>query len=325
MTTALEVDGVTVEYGSTVAVDDASFVVDHGHVLALLGASGSGKSSLLRAIVGLEPVAAGNVRWEGRDLADVKVHKRRFGLVFQDGQLFPTMTVAKNVAYGLGKFDKLARRGRVQELLKLVGLPGYADRKPSELSGGEAQRVALARALAPNPRAIFLDEPLSALDLGLRRRLADDLSRILKETGTTAVYVTHDQEEAFTIADSVAVMHDGRILQRELPDQLWSHPTNKQVAAFLGFRTFVTGRTARQLGWGGDLEAGFVLGVGPHSLTLHEDGIQLPVVDQSITVDHFVLTVRLPDGQEAPVVAPERTERSHVGVRLTSGAITPAG
>ncbi|SDL78679.1 ABC transporter ATP-binding protein [Tessaracoccus oleiagri] len=320
----LAVDGVTVRYGDKVAVDQATFTLEPGHVLALLGASGSGKSSLLRAIVGFEPIASGRVCWDGQDLSTVKVHKRRFGLVFQDGQLFPTMTVAKNIAYGLGALDRLTRRRRVQELLELVGLPGYGDRKPDQLSGGEAQRVALARALAPNPRAIFLDEPLSALDTGLRRRLADDLSRILRETGTTAVYVSHDQEEAFAVADSVAVMADGRILQREVPDELWNRPTNKQVAAFLGFRTFITQATAAALGWDGRLEAGYVLGIGPRSLDLDERGVEVPVLGQSMTVDHYVIEVRLPDGQQATVAAPKKADADHVRVTLTSGAVTPA-
>lgn len=320
----LSVEKVSVRYGRTLAVDEASFEVAPGHVLALLGASGSGKSSLLRGIVGLEPLADGRVLWDGEDLSGVRVHKRRFGLVFQDGQLFPTMTVEKNVAYGLSKLDRLVRRRRVDELLELVGLPGYGPRRPNELSGGEAQRVALARALAPKPRAIFLDEPLSALDTGLKRRLADDLARILRETSTTAVHVTHDQEEAFTVADSVAVMDEGRILQREAPDALWNRPKNRQVAAFLGFRTFITAATARQLGWDGELALGEVLGIGPRSLDLDDRGVAVPVVDQHMNVDHFDLSVTLPDGQRATVAAPTRATSSQVCVRLTSGAITPA-
>lgn len=324
MNSGLGVEHVSIRYGTTLAVDDASLDVAPGRVLALLGASGSGKSSLLRGIVGLEPLASGRVTWDGEDLAGVRVHKRRFGLVFQDGQLFPTMTVERNVAYGLGALDRLGRRRRVDELLELVGLPGYGARRPSELSGGEAQRVALARALAPKPRAIFLDEPLSALDTGLKRRLAADLSRILKETGTTAVHVTHDQEEAFTVADSVAIMDAGRILQREAPDELWNRPSSKQVAAFLGFRTFVTAATASRLGWNGTLDVGEVLGIGPRSLALDDRGVPVPVVEQHMNVDHFVLTVELPDGQRATVAAPTRTDSPTVAVRLTSGAITPA-
>lgn len=320
----LQVEHVTVRYGETVAVDDVSVEVDRGHVLALLGPSGCGKSSLLRAIIGLEPLAAGRVRWDGEDLSDVKVHKRRFGLVFQDGQLFPTMTVAKNVAYGLGKLDRLTKRGRVEELLELVGLPHYGPRKPTELSGGQAQRVALARALAPNPRMILLDEPLSALDTALRRRLADDLREILTSTGTTAVYVTHDQEEAFAVADTVAVMDEGEIIQRAEPDVLWNRPADQRVARFLGFTTFVDSATAAQLGWDGTLDDGHLLGIGPRSLDLDDRGVALPVLSQAMTVDHFVIAVRLPDGQEATVAAPKRVEADEVRVVLTSGAITPA-
>lgn len=324
MSNGLRVEHVSVRYGDTLAVDDVSFEVGPGHVLALLGPSGCGKSSLLRAIIGLEPLAAGRVLWDDEDLANVKVHKRKFGLVFQDGQLFPTMTIAKNVAYGLSAFDKLAKRRRVEELLDLVGLPGYGDRKPNELSGGQAQRVALARSLAPSPRMLLLDEPLSALDTGLRRRLADELRRILTQTHTTAIYVTHDQEEAFTVADSVAVMDEGVVLQRAEPDVLWSRPASKQVAGFLGFQTFVDARTAQALGWSGTLDDGYVLGIGARSLGLDDHGVAVPVIDQSMTVDHFVLTVGLPDGQHATVEAPQRITDEQVRVRLRSGAITPA-
>ncbi len=220
MVAGLEVSGASVSYGQTVAVDDVSLTVSPGEVVALLGPSGSGKSTLLRAVAGLEPLTTGTVSWDGEDLAGVKVHRRGFGLVFQDGQLFPTMTVERNVAYGLSALPKAARRQRVAELLDLVGLAGYGSRRPTELSGGQAQRVALARSLAPSPRALLLDEPLSALDTGLRRRLSDDLSRILRATGTTALYVTHDHQEAFTVADRVAVLDHGRLLQLDGPEAL---------------------------------------------------------------------------------------------------------
>lgn len=324
MSNGLRVENVSVRYGDTLAVDDVSFEVGPGHVLALLGPSGCGKSSLLRAVIGLEPITAGRIVWDDEDLANVKVHKRKFGLVFQDGQLFPTMTIAKNVAYGLSAFDKLAKRRRVEELLDLVGLPGYGDRKPNELSGGQAQRVALARSLAPSPRMLLLDEPLSALDTGLRRRLADELRRILTQTHTTAIYVTHDQEEAFTVADSVAVMDEGKVLQRAEPDVLWSRPASRQVAGFLGFQTFVDAPTAQALGWSGTLDDGYVLGIGLRSLGLDDHGVEVPVVDQSMTVDHFVLTVQLPDGQRATVEAPQRINDEQARVWLRSGAITPA-
>lgn len=321
---ALEVRDAVVRYGDTVAVDGVSVAVSRGTVVGLLGPSGSGKSTLLRAIAGLEPLVSGSVSWEGQDLAGTKVHQRNFGLVFQDAQLFPTMTVGRNIAYGLGRLAREEQRARVAEMLELVGLPGYEQRRPTELSGGQAQRVALARSLAPSPRALLLDEPLSALDTGLRRRLADDLARILRETHTTAVYVTHDHQEAYTIADSVAVLHEGRLLQLADPEALRSAPASKQVAAFLGYRAFVTEHQARALGWHGSLPVGFVLGVGPSSLALDESGVDVEVVDQGYTVDDVEIGVRLPDGQRATVSSPERIHAPTVRVRLIGGAVTPA-
>ena len=321
---ALEVRDAVVRYGDTVAVDGVSVAVSRGTVVGLLGPSGSGKSTLLRAIAGLEPLVSGSVSWEGQDLAGTKVHQRNFGLVFQDAQLFPTMTVGRNIAYGLGRLAREEQRARVAEMLELVGLPGYEQRRPTELSGGQAQRVALARSLAPSPRALLLDEPLSALDTGLRRRLADDLARILRETHTTAVYVTHDHQEAYTIADSVAVLHEGRLLQLADPEALRSAPASKQVAAFLGYRAFVTEHQARALGWHGSLPLGFVLGVGPSSLALDESGVDVEVVDQGYTVDDVEIGVRLPDGQRATVSSPERIHAPTVRVRLIGGAVTPA-
>ena len=186
-----------------------------GDVLAVLGPSGCGKSTLLRAVAGLETPSDGAIRWDGRDLAGVPTHKRGFALMFQDGQLFNHLTVARNVGYALRlRRTRSARVAeRVAELLALVGLEGYADRLPTTLSGGERQRVALARSLAVDPRLLLLDEPLSALDAGLRERLAGDLREILRAAGTTALMVTHDHEEAFTVADRMAVMRDGRVVQ----------------------------------------------------------------------------------------------------------------
>ena len=221
------------------AVDGVSVDVPVGEVLALLGPSGCGKSSLLRAVAGLEPPTAGAVTWDGVDLAAVPVHRRGFGLVFQDGQLFPHRDVAGNVAYGLRGMPRDARAARVAELLELVGLPGYDRRPVATLSGGERQRVALARSLAPRPRLLLLDEPLSALDRSLRERLADDLRRALVATGTTALFVTHDQDEAATVADRVAVMSAGRLLQVAAPETLWRRPATREVAEFLGYRTFL--------------------------------------------------------------------------------------
>lgn len=226
----LEIAGITVVFGDKKAVDDVSFEVQHGEVLAILGPSGSGKSTLLRAIAGLEPLAAGRILWENEDLAGVPVHQRGFALMFQDGQLFPHRDVAGNVGYAL----RAKNQTRVAELLELVGLPGFEKRRVTDLSGGEQQRVALARALAVQPRLLLLDEPLSSLDRELRERLALDLRRILVDTHTSAIMVTHDHGEAAVIADRIGVMDHGRLLQVGTPRQLRERPANERVARFLG-------------------------------------------------------------------------------------------
>ncbi|MCY1159051.1 MAG: cysA 2 [Citricoccus sp.] len=212
---ALVCEGVSVAYpNGFVAVQDVDLAVDAGEIVALLGASGSGKSTLLRGIAGLERVSAGTLWMRGRRMNRVPVHERECGMVFQDGQLFPHRSVARNIGYGLetSGLSRAERRGRVDEMLGLVGLDGYGNRAVQTLSGGQAQRVALARSLATRPRVLLLDEPLSALDRALRERLAVELRRILTSTGTTSVYVTHDHAEAFTVADRIAVMGDGRVL-----------------------------------------------------------------------------------------------------------------
>ncbi|AQP43669.1 ABC transporter ATP-binding protein [Tessaracoccus flavus] len=319
----LEVRDAVVRYGATTAVDHVSLQVTPGAVVALLGPSGSGKSTLLRAIAGLEPLVSGAVLWDGTDLARVKVHKRNFGMVFQDAQLFPTMTVGRNIAYGLGSLGRAAQRERVAEMLDLIGLPGFESRRVTELSGGQAQRIALARSLAPSPRLLLLDEPLSALDTGLRRRLADDLARILRATHTTAIHVTHDHQEAYTVADTVAVLQEGRLLQEADPDALRRTPASREVAAFLGFRAFVTQQQARVLLWDGTLPVGTVLGIGPGSLVPDQAGVEVPILDQGFTVDDVEVGVRLPDGQRAVVSVPERLDSSTMRIRLIGGAVTP--
>ncbi|MFF2620815.1 ABC transporter ATP-binding protein [Oerskovia jenensis] len=265
----------------TTAVRGVSLDLAPGEVLALLGPSGCGKSSLLRAVAGLEPVAAGSVSWDGHDLAGVPVHRRGFGLMFQEGQLFPHRDVAGNVAFGLrmAGVRGAASRARVAELLDLVGLAGYAQRPVATLSGGERQRVALARALAPEPQLLLLDEPLSALDRGLRDRLAGDLRAALVATGTTALFVTHDHDEAFTVADRVAVMDAGRLLQVAAPEDLWRAPASRRVAEFLGYQAFVPLRAVpaelSERARGGVLAgsdssagAGALLAIGPTGLVL---------------------------------------------------------
>ena len=233
--TGLSVRGLAVTYGDLRAVDGVNLEVAAGEVVALLGASGSGKSSLLRAVAGLEDVAAGEVAWDGRSMVRVPVHKRGFGLMFQDGQLFEHRDVGSNIAYGLTGLPRAQRGERVRAMLELVGLPGFERRRVTTLSGGQAQRVALARALAPAPRLLLLDEPLSALDRALREQLATDVRTILRQGGTTALYVTHDQDEAMTVADRVGVMEAGRLLRLDTPQRLWADPASSKVARFLGF------------------------------------------------------------------------------------------
>ena len=245
----LEVDRLEVRYDGVPAVSDVTLSVAPGDLLAVLGPSGCGKSTLLRAVAGLEPPSAGAVRYDGQDLVHVPAHRRGFGLMFQDGQLFPHLDVAGNVAYPLRIRRRPAaeRRERVTELLGLVGLAGYERRSPAELSGGERQRVALARALAVRPRLLLLDEPLASLDRDLRERLAGDLARILRAEGTSAVLVTHDAEEAFTVADRMAVMRAGRLVQQGTLEEVWRHPADAETARFLGYAAVLDPDVAARL------------------------------------------------------------------------------
>ncbi len=215
MTRGLEVTGLTVTYPGPVprvAVDRASFQLDEGASLALVGASGSGKSSLLLALAGVVE-STGSVRWDGEELSHVPAHRRGFGLVFQDGQLFPHLSVGDNIGFAL-ELQRVPRAERIQrvgELLDMIGLPGAEDRAVTELSGGERQRVALARTLAPKPRLVLLDEPLSALDADLRARLGADVRRVLEESGASWIVVTHDASEASSLADRTLRMDAGAL------------------------------------------------------------------------------------------------------------------
>lgn len=231
----------TVRFGGRAVLDGVGLAVDEHEIVCVLGPSGSGKSTLLRAVAGLQELDAGQVLLGGRDQRGVPAHKRGVGLMFQDHQLFPQRDVAGNVAFGLRM--RGASRGeqadRVAELLELVGLPGAQRRAVASLSGGEQQRVALARALAPRPRLLMLDEPLGQLDRSLRERLVVELRELFDELGTTVLAVTHDQGEAFALADRVVVMRDGRIAQSGTPLEVWRHPADEFVARFLGFDNVV--------------------------------------------------------------------------------------
>lgn len=231
----LDVKDVIVRFGEKTALDQASLTIGSTEIIGLLGPSGSGKSTLLRVIAGLEHPLAGSVSFDGVDLAGTPVHERRFGLMFQSYALFPHMTVAANVGFGLrmqqledGQVD-----ARVTEALAWVDLGDLAGRKVDRLSGGEQQRVALARTLAPWPRLVMLDEPVGSLDRQLRKRLVEDIGRLLREQRTAGVYVTHDHEEAAAISDRVAVMREGRVVQIAPYPQLVSDPVDAWVASFV--------------------------------------------------------------------------------------------
>jgi spermidine/putrescine transport system ATP-binding protein len=231
-------------YENQPLLSGVSFVVETGETMCLLGASGSGKSTLLRIIAGLEQPESGQVLWDGRNLASVLAHQRNFGLVFQDYALFPHLTVADNVAFGL-KMQNLPKNEiklRVVESLEQVNLSGFANRQVTDLSGGEQQRVALARALAPRPRLLMFDEPLGALDRALKDHLLEELRSILHTSEVPAIYVTHDQEEAFAIADRIALLHEGRIVQAGTPVEVFAHPASAWIANFLGLGNVIEGK-----------------------------------------------------------------------------------
>ena len=240
----LEVHHVFKTYEGKPLLDDISFQAETGETVCLLGASGSGKSTLLRIIAGLEDADAGFVSFDGVNLTSTPAHLRDFGLVFQDYALFPHLNVSANVAFGL-KMRRLPEKEiaqRVVSSLELVNLSGFAQRHVTDLSGGEQQRVALARALATRPRLLMFDEPLGALDRTLREDLLNELRSILHQTSIPAIYVTHDQEEAFTIADRVLILHNGEIVRAGTPAEVWANPESAFVARFLGLGTIIEGK-----------------------------------------------------------------------------------
>ena len=241
----LELDGVTKRFGDEAVVEDLDLAVREGELLTLLGPSGCGKTTTLRLIAGLEEPDGGEIRLRGDPVADgdsfVAPETRDVGIVFQEFALFPHKTAAENVAFGLHEMPEAERAERVDELLDLVGLTEHRDSYPDELSGGQQQRVALARSLAPEPQLLLLDEPFSNLDVDLRVEMREEVRSILKAAGVTAVSVTHDQEEAMSISDRVAVVNDGAIEQVGDPEAVFQHPESRFVASFLGHASFVSG------------------------------------------------------------------------------------
>lgn len=238
----LELESLTVAYGEKIAVDAVSLTVPTGSVLALVGPSGCGKSTLLRAVAGLVQPQRGQIRWNSEPITNTPTHQRDVGLMFQDHALFTHRSVADNIGFGLkmAGVPGVEQRQRTTELLALVGLDGFGSRSIEGLSGGEAQRVALARALAPEPRLLLLDEPLASLDRARRVELNAELGRLLRELNQTALYVTHDQDEAFALADQVGVMHQGALLRIGTPAEVWRDPQSEIVARFVGHEAIIT-------------------------------------------------------------------------------------
>lgn len=244
----LQVSRIRKSFVSTPVLDDVSFDVNDGEIVCLLGPSGCGKTTLLRIIAGLETADAGAVFFDGHDLHDMPVHQRGFGLMFQDFALFPHKNVWDNVIFGL-RMQNLPPdqiRQQAQAALDLVGLSGFEKRDVNQLSGGERQRVALARSLAPRPKLLMLDEPLGSLDRQLREELMIEVRRILKSAHLTSIYVTHDQQEAFAIADRVVIMNAGRIEQINTPQEVYARPASEFVARFLGLPNLIDGTIISQ-------------------------------------------------------------------------------
>ncbi|MEU3982231.1 ABC transporter ATP-binding protein [Streptomyces sp. NPDC026672] len=282
----LSLEAATVRFGGRAVLDAVDLAVAEHEIVCVLGPSGSGKSTLLRAVAGLQPLSSGRVLLDGTDQARVPAHRRGVGLMFQDHQLFPQRDVGGNVAFGLRMrgAPKRERAAEVGELLELVGLPGAAGRAVAGLSGGEQQRVALARALAPRPRLLMLDEPLGQLDRSLRERLVVELRELFGRLGTTVLAVTHDQGEAFALADRVVVMRDGRIAQSGTPLEVWQRPADAFVARFLGFDNVVAATVAGEAAdtpWG-KLPVPEDAAQGARTLLVRPAGVRLVPVGEGL-------------------------------------------
>ncbi|MFJ3232999.1 ABC transporter ATP-binding protein [Streptomyces sp. NPDC086787] len=323
----VEFRGLRREFGSTVALDGLDLAVRPGEFLALLGPSGCGKTTALRMLAGFEHPDSGAVLVDGQDVTHVPAHRRDAGMVFQSYSLFPHLDAVDNVAFGLRmrKVRTAERRARATELLELVGLADKGERFPHQLSGGQQQRIALARALALRPRVLLLDEPLSALDAKVRLTLREEIRRLQQELGITTLFVTHDQEEALSVADRVAVMRDGRLEQCAEPAELYGRPATAFVAEFVGTMSRIPGElkdgTVEVLGQrlpaDGEAPAGTVdVLVRPEAVQVRQDDAGTARVVATAFLGAVVrVTVRLADGTEAKADLP-----AHEAAGLGAGA-----
>lgn len=337
MTAELKVESVSVSYSGHRVVEDISFTLDSSEIGCLLGPSGCGKTTLLRAIAGFEPVQQGRILINDSEVSSarrtVPPERRHIGMVFQDFALFPHLTVADNLLFGLRQGKQSEKTARVHEMLALVGLPAYGQAYPHQLSGGQKQRVALARAMAPRPDIMLLDEPFSSLDVEMREQLAREIRNILKQESITAILVTHDQAEAFAMADSVCVMNEGRIQQQDSAYQLYHEPVSRFVADFIGQGVMIPGEVideytvATDIGnigseraHGQDRGSRVDLLIRPDDI-IHDDesGKSAVVVEKVFRGADFLYHLRTDSGIEILCLAPSHHDHEineRIGIRV---------
>ena len=333
----LNVADLYLSFGRTAVLQGFGFDLAAGEIACLLGHSGCGKTTALRAVAGFEQPERGRIALQGRTLSDgrlfVPPHLRRIGMVFQDYALFPHLNVADNIAFGLSGRSAEARKARVAELLALIGLPDYGGHYPHQLSGGQQQRVALARALAPKPELVLLDEPFSNLDADLRTRLSKEVRSLLKQENTSALLVTHDQQEAFAMADKIGIMADGRLQQWDTPYNLYHNPATPAIAGFIGQGVLLRGQMS-----GSHcvrLALGEFCGVVPHHCqscrevdvllrpddVVHDDNspVSAEVLDKDFKGSYFIYTLKLDSGETVLAHVPSHHNHpigSRIGIRL---------
>ena len=333
----LNVADLYLSFGRTAVLQGFGFDLEAGEIACLLGHSGCGKTTALRAVAGFEQPERGRIALQERTLSDgrlfVPPHLRRIGMVFQDYALFPHLNVADNIAFGLSGRSAEARKARVAELLALIGLPDYGGHYPHQLSGGQQQRVALARALAPKPELVLLDEPFSNLDADLRTRLSKEVRSLLKQENTSALLVTHDQQEAFAMADKIGIMADGRLQQWDTPYNLYHNPATPAIAGFIGQGVLLRGQMS-----GSHcvrLALGEFCGVVPHHCqscrevdvllrpddVVHDDNspVSAEVLDKDFKGSYFIYTLKLDSGETVPAHVPSHHNHpigSRIGIRL---------
>ena len=333
----LNVADLYLSFGRTAVLQGFGFDLEAGEIACLLGHSGCGKTTALRAVAGFEQPERGRIALQERTLSDgrlfVPPHLRRIGMVFQDYALFPHLNVADNIAFGLSGHSAEARKARVAELLSLIGLPDYGGHYPHQLSGGQQQRVALARALAPKPELVLLDEPFSNLDADLRTRLSKEVRSLLKQEKTSALLVTHDQQEAFAMADKISIMADGRLQQWDTPYNLYHNPATPAIAGFIGQGVLLRGQMS-----GSHcvrLALGEFCGVVPHHCqscrevdvllrpddVVHDDNspVSAEVLDKDFKGSYFIYTLKLDSGETVLAHVPSHHNHpigSRIGIRL---------